>query len=102
MELSEVSRLSLDYEGVYDVPDANLGAMHDRQHADVANRYRLAVLLGVVAVSFAAIFIRLTDASGMSVAFYRMLISAICIVPCVSLSVGLFRITGRPSSSCAF
>lgn len=81
MELSEVSRLSLDYEGVYDVPDANLGAMHDRQHADVANRYRLAVLLGVVAVSFAAIFIRLTDASGMSVAFYRMLISAICIVP---------------------
>jgi drug/metabolite transporter (DMT)-like permease len=42
---------------------------------------RLAVAAAVVAVSFSAIFVRFTTASGMSVAFYRMIFSAVFMVP---------------------
>jgi len=42
---------------------------------------KLAVVLGVVAVSFSAIFIRLTETSGLSVAFYRMLFSSVLMIP---------------------
>lgn len=63
------------------MPEANLGATRSPKCTDRICMVRSAVFLGVVAVSFSAIFIRLTDASGMSIAFYRMLCSSICVVP---------------------
>jgi drug/metabolite transporter (DMT)-like permease len=43
----------------------------------------LAVVLGVTAVSFAAIFIRLCDAPALAVAFYRMVLAAAVLLPFV-------------------
>jgi drug/metabolite transporter (DMT)-like permease len=44
----------------------------------------LAVLLGVTAVSFAAIFIRLCQAPSLAVAFYRMALAAVMLLPFVA------------------
>lgn len=53
---------------------------------------KLAVTAAVAAVSFSAILVRFTTASGMSVAFYRMFFSTVLMVP-----VYLFRRPSLPS-----
>ncbi len=52
--------------------------------ADARDRRHLAkpaVYIAVLSVSFAAILVRLTDATGLAVAFYRMLFSSVLMIP---------------------
>lgn len=52
--------------------------------ADVSDKMRLArpaVYIAVLSVSFSAILVRLTDASGLAVAFYRMFFSSLLMIP---------------------
>ncbi len=53
----------------------------------------LVVVLGVVSVSFAAIFIRLCDAPALAVAFYRMALAALVLVPLIARR-GWTQVTG--------
>jgi hypothetical protein len=46
----------------------------------------LAVMLGVVAVSFAALFTRLSTAPPLAIAFYRMLFTGLLLLPCTLAS----------------
>jgi drug/metabolite transporter (DMT)-like permease len=54
----------------------------------------LAVILGVTAVSFAAIFIRLCQAPPLAVAFYRMALAAVVLLPFVAGRRGWLQLTG--------
>jgi drug/metabolite transporter (DMT)-like permease len=60
-------------------------------------RHYVLLAVGVVAVSFSAIFIRLADAPSLSIAFYRNALSAIVVVPLVLLRrrEELRRLTGK-------
>jgi drug/metabolite transporter (DMT)-like permease len=49
----------------------------------VTPRQALLLVMGVVAVSFSAIFIREADATGLVIAFYRTAISAVVVIPLV-------------------
>ena len=54
----------------------------------------LAVILGVTAVSFAAIFIRLCQAPPLAVAFYRMALAAAVLLPLMAVRRGWTQLTG--------
>ncbi|MFC1921232.1 DMT family transporter [Chloroflexota bacterium] len=58
---------------------------------------RLTLFAGVVAVSFAAVFIRLADAPPMVIATYRMVIAAVVLLPIASIKSfkGLGRLSKR-------